>query len=112
MATIDQNDENVKMQNEARDRVLWKKAKRRASFRYHALIYFIANIFFWTMYYISLRSSDVPVFDRSPVPWPVWPMIGWGIGLIFHYISAYSTSDILAEKEYQKLKNKNQPKIK
>jgi hypothetical protein len=107
MATNDQNDKSVNTQDEIRDEVLWKKAKRRASFRYHALIYFIINIFFWTMYYISLRSSDVPAFDRNPVPWPVWPMMGWGIGLIFHYVSAYSRSDILAEKEYEKLKNKN-----
>lgn len=91
--------------NEPRDEILWKKAKKRASFRYHALIYFIIILFFWTMYYISIRTGDKPVQERAGVPWPLWPMLGWGIALFFHYMAAYSNKETLAEKEYHKLKN-------
>jgi hypothetical protein len=33
-------------------------------------------------------------------------MVGWGIGLFFNYLSAYRNTNSWAEKEYQKLKNK------
>jgi hypothetical protein len=37
--------------------------------------------------------------------WPVWPMIGWGIGLVFHYMFEYRSSRFLSEEEeYKKLK--------
>ena len=39
------------------------------------------------------------------LPWPVWPMLGWGIGIAFHYASAYVTPKGNAvDKEYEKLK--------
>ena len=41
-------------------------------------------------------------------PWPVWPMFGWGIGVLFNYFGAYKSTDHLAEREYQKLKLKQQ----
>lgn len=95
------------MEKEIRDPELWRIAQKRASFKYHALIYFIFNLLFWTMWYIKLRNNTTPYFDRDVIPWPVWPMVGWGIGLIFHYLSAYTGKDRLAEKEYDKLKNKH-----
>lgn len=91
---------------EQKDPELWKIAKRRASFRYHALIYFIMNVFFWTLWYIGLKDTARPKPEISEIPWPVWPMLGWGIGLFFHYISAFKSEDTMAEKEYQKLKDK------
>jgi hypothetical protein len=38
-------------------------------------------------------------------PWPIWPMLGWGIGLTSHYFAAYGHNDErkLAEREYEKL---------
>jgi hypothetical protein len=42
------------------------------------------------------------------MPWPVWSMLGWGIGLLFQYLNAYGGGKKdLEEKEYEKLKNKN-----
>jgi hypothetical protein len=33
-------------------------------------------------------------------------MLGWGLGLVFHYLYAYGGSTkSLAEKEYERLKN-------
>lgn len=93
------------MEKEIRDPELWKVAQKRASFKYHVLIYFIINLLLWTMWYIQLRNNTTPYFERDMIPWPVWPMIGWGIGLIFHYLSVYTGRNKLAEKEYDKLKN-------
>ena len=92
---------------ENRDPKLWKMAQRRATFKYHALIYFIMNLFLWTVWYISLRSSDIPVFERDPIPWALWPSLGWGLGLFFHYLEAYKKEESLTMKEYDKLKNES-----
>ncbi len=89
-----------------KDPRLWKIAQKRATFKYHALIYFIINIFFWTLWYIKLRDTNDIHIPPSSIPWPVWPMFGWGIGLVFHYLSTYRNNDSLAEKEYEKLRNK------
>ena len=95
------------MEKEIKDPELWRTAQKRASFKYHALIYFIINLLLWTMWYIQLRNNSTPYFERDMIPWPVWSMAGWGIGLLFHYLAVYRGGEKLAEKEYDKLKNKN-----
>jgi uncharacterized protein (DUF608 family) len=64
------------------------------------------TIFFWTIYYISLRTSTTPPAERDAIPWPVWPMIGWGIAVFLNYRAVYKNTNSMAEKEYEKLKNK------
>ena len=95
------------MEQEKKDPELWKVAQKRAGFKYHVLIYFIMNFFFWTLWYISLKNISTPPPERlDTIPWPVWPMVGWGIGIFFNYLAAYRSGNSLANKEYQKLKNK------
>jgi len=94
------------MEQEKKDPELWKMAQRRAEFKYHVLIYFIMNIIFWTIWYLSLKNTPNPPTSINTIPWPVWPMVGWGIGLLFNYIYAYKSNKNSAEKEYQNLQNK------
>ena len=40
-------------------------------------------------------------------PWFVFPLLGWGVGLLAHYLQAFaqvSVTDRMAEKEYRRLK--------
>jgi hypothetical protein len=84
-----------------KDPVLWETAQRRASFKYHLMSYAVMNGFFWIIW--ALTGSK---FSHSGLPWPVWPMFGWGIGLLFHFLGAYVfPKNNLVEKEYEKLKN-------
>ena len=94
------------MEQDMKDPELWKTAQKRASFKYHALIYFIINFLLWAFWYIGLRNNTTPYFERSVIPWPLWSMLGWGIGLFFHYLASYRSTHRMAEKEYEKLKNK------
>lgn len=84
-----------------RDEMLWKMAKRRAEFKKHLLTYLIINIFLWGLWLFGgIRH------DNFSFPWPVFVSFGWGIGLSFNYIKAYTGfKDSLVEKEYQKLVN-------
>ncbi len=85
-----------------RDEKLWKLAKKRAEFKRHLLTYFVINIFLWGFWLFNSYRHD----DFS-FPWPVFVSLGWGVGLAFNYIGAYSSfNDSLTEKEYNKLINK------
>lgn len=82
-----------------KDPYLWHLAQRRASFKRHFATYVLLNIFFWVLWSVTHDRSDA-----DGLPWPVWPMLGWGIGLAFHYASAYlATRDDSVEREYSKL---------
>lgn len=82
--------------------MLWDLAKRRASFRSHLITYLLINAFFWALWLITGERDS-----RNGFPWPLWPALGWGIGLAFHYLGAYGTGGQNAvEKEYEKLQNK------
>ena len=88
-----------------KDQELWRLAKKRVGFKRHLATYIIINLFFWVLWYIGDRKD--PDEDYSGIPWPIFPMIGWGIGIIFSFLNAYVfTKHDSIEKEYQKLKNK------
>src|ERR1043165_7427543 len=91
---------------QGRDSHLWDIAKKRASFKNHLAIYLAINAFFWILWYLM----GAKIHNGEGVPWPVWPMFGWGIGIVFHYIGAYvNYKNNAVEKEYEKLtNNKNQ----
>jgi hypothetical protein len=86
-----------------KDKMLWKLAKKRVEFRRHLATYVVMNGFFWALWLFTDHKHE-----HEGVPWPFFPMLGWGIGLAFHFLGAYGyTGSKLSsvEKEYEKLKN-------
>jgi hypothetical protein len=89
---------------QGKDPHLWNLAHKRVAFKNHLAVYVVINLFFWVLWY--LRGAKV--HDGESLPWPVWPLLGWGIGLFFHFIGAYvNTGQSSLEREYEKLKNQN-----
>jgi len=79
------------------DKQLHELARKRVDFRRHLIVYCIVNGMLWLIWYLIGQKY----------PWPLWPMGGWAIGLIFHYIFEYRNPKILSEEEeYNKLKSK------
>ncbi len=90
---------------EERDEKLWQTAKKRADFQRSLVSYFVVNGLLWGIWYFTIGRRG----HSYGTPWPLWVMLGWGVGLIFQYLNAYGGSkNDLVEKEYEKLKNKNQ----
>ncbi|MFN8347876.1 MAG: 2TM domain-containing protein [Spirosomataceae bacterium] len=85
-----------------RDPQLWKMAKARAGFKGHLFVYLFINAGLWLIWGIGI------VFDKGTnYPWPIWTTLGWGIGLLSHYLSVYTLNEKqMVEREYQKLLNK------
>jgi hypothetical protein len=72
-------------------------AHKRVEFKAHLTVYLVVNGALWIIWW----------FTGHFYPWPVWPLAGWGIGLIFHYLFDYRYSTLLSEEEeYKKLKGK------
>lgn len=96
-------DTNNISNGQQRDEKLWKLAKKRAEFKKYLLTYLVINAFLWGIWlFNSYRHGDYSF------PWPAFVSLGWGIGLAFSYIGAYSGyKESLTEKEYNKLINKN-----
>lgn len=63
---------------------LRRKAARRAdaklAFRAHLIAYVVINGFLLA---INLLTSPGTL-------WVIWPMLGWGVGLVAHGVTAYS----------------------
>lgn len=88
------------MQNNNDDR-LWQTAKARANFKRSVFSYLVINTFLWAIWYVTAGRKGI----NTDLPWPVWPTLGWGLGLAFQYFKAYNgDKDDLAIKEYERLK--------
>jgi hypothetical protein len=63
----------------SRDEVLRERAikrlKKRRDFSAHLLVYFMVNVFLVTIWALT----DVQGFF-----WPVFPIVGWGIGVVMN----------------------------
>lgn len=66
-----------------REQALLQLNKRR-DFRTHVVAYVLVNAVFWLIWSVVLVTADGPW-----LPWPLFPMAGWGIGLFFHAWETY-----------------------
>ena len=84
---------------EQKNEKLWQIARRRAEFQNSLLGFFVITAICWAIWFFTDGHWE-------GTPWPLWVMLGLGIGLFFKFIKAYKTDkDTLAEREYEKLKN-------
>jgi hypothetical protein len=70
-------------------------AGARYGFRWHLPIYVIFNTGFVVLWLLQLDGAHRGIFAQQPwddFPWPLFPIVFWGIGLVSHYVGAYRTS--------------------
>jgi hypothetical protein len=80
---------------EETDAKRWEHAKARADLKTHFSVYIVINSILWLTW--LFRGG---IYTH---PWPVWPTVGWGIGILFNYLDIYKFSNT-AENHYEKLK--------
>jgi hypothetical protein len=83
-----------------KDAHLWELAQQRIAFKNHLATYISMNAFFWILWFFTGWS-----YTYTGVPWPVWPMAGWGIVVLLNYLNTYvypKTNSV--ETEYETLK--------
>lgn len=81
-----------------RDELLWQLAKKRAAFKVSLSTYLAVNTLLIAIWYFT---SGVGSYF-----WPVWSILGWGLGVTMQYLDAYHGQKLFStEREYEKLKN-------
>ena len=91
---------------EPRDEKLWRIARKRAEFRKSLYSYMIINTFLWFIWWFTAGRKGWHMNDDG-IPWPVWVMLGWGIGLAITYYKAYhSDGSDMVDREYERLKQR------
>ncbi|MEI7554771.1 2TM domain-containing protein [Candidatus Chlorohelix sp.] len=65
-------------------RMAERRVKAKIGFYWHLASYVIVNGMLIAIYLLT----TMPVGGLY-YPWFVWPMLGWGIGLLFHFLGVY-----------------------
>jgi hypothetical protein len=85
----------------SKDERLWRMAKKRANFKRSLYSYLVICAFLWAIWWVTTGRHT----GLHGYPWPIWIMLGWGVGLGFQYFDAYNGSrQDIAEQEYERLK--------
>jgi len=88
-----------KMSEEEIREIATKRVRAKKGFYSHLTAYVIVNLMLVAIWY----------FTGHGYFWPMWVMLGWGIGLIFNAVATFSKHDISwetkeIEKEVEKIK--------
>lgn len=88
---------------EKKDEQLWLLARKRARFKKNVSFYLIISGFLWAIWWFTAGT-----FNRNmDWPWPIWPMLGYGLVIVFQYFEAYDhDKETSTQKEYDKLLRK------
>ena len=92
---------------QSHDSGVWKIEKKRKAFKFYLLIFIIVNGFLWTIWYLN-TASNISAAKTGSFPWPLWPTLFWGIGILFSYFEIYRSKNHLNKSDYQKIINNNQ----
>ncbi|MBI1782857.1 MAG: 2TM domain-containing protein [Sphingobacteriales bacterium] len=77
-----------------KDEKMWNVAKARAGFKTHFTVYIVVMGILWLIW---ILSGGLNIH-----PWPIYPTLGWGIGVLFNYLAVYKF-DHSVEEEYERL---------
>jgi|WetSurMetagenome_2_1015567.scaffolds.fasta_scaffold1601995_1 hypothetical protein len=79
-----------------------EQAKRRVGFRIHLVVYLAVIFINWLSWAVTFHSyPDI----KWIMIWPVYPTLGWGIGILIHYLTVFHTDKLFSvNKEVERLK--------
>ena len=61
-----------------------RRIRAKQSFTIHLTVYVVVNLLLLTIWLFTDRGYF----------WPIWPLVGWGIGLFFHGFGVFRMADI------------------
>ena len=80
---------------------LYSKARNRAAFRIHLMIFILVNALFWVIWYFVFRGTEAnDVFFKAVL----FVTIAWLIILIGHNVFVRMFNSTIVEKELKKIK--------
>ncbi len=71
-----------------------ERLRKKRSLSAHVLAYVMVNLFLNGIWLVT---------DPGGFYWPVFPMFGWGIGLVFHIWDVYSSGGTRGERSQKEM---------
>jgi hypothetical protein len=63
--------------------------RRKRALQAHALAYFTVNMFLFGFWFVTTPGGFY---------WPVFPLLGWGIGMAFHVWDVFSPTNLSEDR--------------
>ena len=82
---------------EERRKAAVERVKARRDFKTHVAVYVIVNLFLVGIWALSGQGYF----------WPIWPILGWGIGLLFHAWDVYFKRPITEDEIQREMERGN-----
>ena len=88
---------------EQEEKALYGKAKKRAQFKVHLMIFILTSLILWLIFGFGskLFTEDARNFVLQFV---LFVSLTWGVVIIAHYLIAYKWGKTFIDKEFEKLK--------
>lgn len=100
ITTQSKNEAEIAAEQE-NEKKLYNKARNRAAFRIHLMIFILVNALFWVIWYFVFRGTEAnDVFFKAVL----FVTIAWLIILIGHNVFVRMFNSTIVEKELKKIK--------
>lgn len=77
-----------------------RKLHARRELYQHMVVYFVINTVLWWIYLNAIGLGNAPISEiRWGFPWPIFPSVFWGMGLVTQYIDYYFKHGRGADKQ-------------
>ena len=89
------------------ERIAKKRAEAKLGWYTHAAVYVLVNLFLFVISADGLGSSRRP--------WSMFPVLGWGLGLVLHGVAVFvlgagsNLRERMVQREREKLQNQRDP---
>jgi hypothetical protein len=89
------------MTDEQRREVALHRLKAKSDFRVHLLVYVVINAMLVTIW--AFTGNIFTAAPGTPIDffWPIFPIVGWGVGVVIHGYTAYR-GNIYTEEQIQR----------
>jgi 2TM domain len=89
------------------DEEITRLAKARVGFRIHLLTYVAVNLLLVAIWWLSSGGQRPTLRDNSSAYfWPIWPMLGWGIGVAINGFVVYGGGADWQRREEEKIRSR------
>lgn len=88
------------MTEDQRRELAIQRLKGRHDFRVHLVIYLLVNAALIVLWYVMNAGAD----GDQGFFWPIFPLVGWGIGLAIHAYTVYFPPSLTEEDIQRELK--------
>ena len=87
--------------DENRRELAIKRLKDKSDFRVHLLVYITVNAMLLVIWAATGGITETATGYTFGFLWPIFPIVGWGVGVVAHWYTAYF-GDVYSEEQVRR----------